>query len=183
MKYLELITNKFSLKSQTLQTPEQKGPDVWENIKGKQGLFWSPLIHKWIEKTFQLTSRTKLSGSNINFDLTKEQIKEQHKLREIQKQLTKLPDFENKKVAIYKNKLHVDHQPISADALKAAGINQQQLTKKVPTELYKFNVSTFHFNARSLCNKLHNFQGYIYASLFDVICVTKTWLNCEIVDN
>ena len=47
-----------------------------------------------------LTSRTKLSGSNIyiNFDLTKEQIKQQHKLRGLRKQLTKLPDFKNKKL-------------------------------------------------------------------------------------
>ena len=44
------------------------------------------------------------------------------------------------------------------------------------------NVSPFYCNARSLCNKLYKFQGYIYASSFD-ICVTETWLNSDIVDN
>ena len=45
------------------------------------------------------------------------------------------------------------------------------------------NVSAFYCNARSLCNKLYNFQGYIYASSFDIICVTETWLNSDIADN
>ena len=31
-------------------------------------------------------------------------------------------------------------------------------------------------------NKLYNFQGYIYASSFDIACVTETWLNSEILD-
>ena len=45
------------------------------------------------------------------------------------------------------------------------------------------NVSAFYCNARSLCNKLYIFQGYIYASSFDIICVTETWLNSDIADN
>ena len=73
-----------------------------------------------------LSHRTKLAGTNIyiNFDLTREQIKEQQKLREIRKQLIKHPDFKDKKITIYQNKIHVNRQPISSDILSAAGINQ-----------------------------------------------------------
>ena len=73
-----------------------------------------------------LSNRSKLAGSNIyiNFDLTRDQLKEQQKLREIRKQLIKLPEFKNKKITIYQNKLHVDRQPISPEILRAAGINQ-----------------------------------------------------------
>lgn len=73
-----------------------------------------------------LTHRTQLAGSNIyiiyNFDLTREQLKEQPKLKETRKQLIKLPDFI--KVTIYQNKLHIDRQPISSDTLRTAGIQQ-----------------------------------------------------------
>ena len=30
---------------------------------------------------------------------------------------------------------------------------------------------------------MYNFQGYICASSFDIICVTETWLNSDIADN
>ena len=56
----------------------------------------------------------------INF----EQINEQQRLKDTRKHLVNHPDFKNKKVIIYQNKIHVDCQPISSDSLRAAGINQ-----------------------------------------------------------
>ena len=36
---------------------------------------------------------------------------------------------------------------------------------------------------RSLVNKLTNFQSFIYASDFDIICITETWLNDTVFDS
>lgn len=38
-------------------------------------------------------------------------------------------------------------------------------------------------NSRSLCNKLHEFQGLVYGHNLDVVAVTETWLHDGYLDN
>jgi len=73
-----------------------------------------------------LENRKKLAGSDIyiNFDLTREQIKELQNLRKLRKKLLQHEAFKNKKITIYRNKLHTDRIPISAESLLEAGITE-----------------------------------------------------------
>ena len=67
------------------------------------------------EKERVMKSRAKLSGSRIfiNNDLTPDQQKAEKKLRDSRSKLRKLPEYANKKITIYRGKLHVDREPIS----------------------------------------------------------------------
>ena len=60
----------------------------------------------------------------VNNDLTKEQRQSKRKLREPKKKLTEHPDFIGKKVSIFRNKIYVDHSPVSVEILQSAGISQ-----------------------------------------------------------
>jgi len=71
-----------------------------------------------------LAKRVALAGSKIyiNPDLTTEQRQAEKRLRDLKKQLLQHPDYRNKKVSIYRGKLHVDRIPISSPELQAAGV-------------------------------------------------------------
>ena len=53
-----------------------------------------------------------------------------------------------------------------------------------PVNVPQPNLATYIccFNARSLVNKLSKFQSFVYASKFNVFCVTETWLSNYIYD-
>ena len=44
------------------------------------------------------------------------------------------------------------------------------------------NISVRYLNARSLSNKIRNFQGLIYSSNFNIVGVTETWLTTDITN-
>jgi len=71
-----------------------------------------------------LAKRVALAGSKIyiNPDLTNEQRQAEKRLRDLKKQLLQHPDYQNKKVSIYRGKLHVDRIPISSPELQAAAV-------------------------------------------------------------
>ena len=73
-----------------------------------------------------LAKRVALAGSKIyiNPDLTKEQRQAEKRLRDLKKQLIQLPEYRNKRVSIYRGKLHVDRIPVSSAELQAAGISE-----------------------------------------------------------
>ena len=45
----------------------------------------------------------------------------------------------------------------------------------------KFNIK--YFNARSLRDKLPSLHSVLYCGLYDVVCVTETWLNAVYSDS
>jgi len=47
----------------------------------------------------------------------------------------------------------------------------------------KSNWSSCLFNARSIVNKLNNFQSYIYSLDLDIMAITETWLTDSIFNN
>ena len=72
------------------------------------------------EKERLMKNRAKLSGSRIfiNNDLTPDQQKAEKKLRDTRSKLRKLPEYADKKITIYRGKLHVDREPISDELLQ-----------------------------------------------------------------
>jgi hypothetical protein len=44
-------------------------------------------------------------------------------------------------------------------------------------------INCFTFNARSIVNKLPDFQAFISAYETDCVAITETWLNSEIPDS
>ncbi len=57
-----------------------------------------------------MQKRVKLSGTRIfiNNDLTQDQQEAEKKLRDARNTLRKMPEYANKKITIYRGKLHVD---------------------------------------------------------------------------
>ena len=58
-----------------------------------------------------------------------------------------------------------------------------------PVKVHSTNSSTtlrfFHQNARCIKSgaKLCEFQDFVYANNFDIIVISETWLNCEVLDS
>ena len=79
-----------------------------------------------MDKATVTANRAKLSGTRvyINNDLTKEQRLAERKLRETKRKLSQHPDFKEKKVTIFRNKVCVDRSPVSEETLRSAGISQ-----------------------------------------------------------
>ena len=45
------------------------------------------------------------------------------------------------------------------------------------------DASVFYTNARSIVNKLKDFQSLVYTKSFDIIGISETWLTDNIYDN
>ena len=78
------------------------------------------------EKAAVFAKRSRLSGTKIYIknDLTKEQVQMEKRLYNIRKELLQHPDFKEKRVSVYRNKIWVDSSPITEDMLRSAGISQ-----------------------------------------------------------
>ena len=61
--------------------------------------------------------------------------------------------------------------------------NEPSVTHAPANQNSQWLVSAYYINARSIVNKLDKFQSLTYASSFDIIGVTETWLTNEIFDN
>ena len=82
------------------------------------------------ERKQVLSNHSKLAGTQvyINFDLTKKQMNEEKRLREMRRKLKQLDEFKNKRITIFRNQLYVNHSPITPDQLQAAGIELSSST-------------------------------------------------------
>ena len=82
------------------------------------------------ERKQVLSNRSKLAGTKIyiNFDLTKEQMNEEKRLREMRRKLKQLDEFKNKRIIIFRNQLYVNRSLITPDQLQAAGIEASSST-------------------------------------------------------
>ena len=82
------------------------------------------------ERKQVLSNRSKLAGTKIyiNFDLTKEQMNEEKRLREIRRKLKQLDEFKNKQITIFRNQLYVNRSLITPDQLQAAGTEASSST-------------------------------------------------------
>src|SRR5207245_3597166 len=59
--------------------------------------------------------------------------------------------------------------------------NVRQNTKLINAG--KSKLSCVYFNARSIVNKHKELEMYVLDKKFDIIGITETWLNAEILDN
>lgn len=72
------------------------------------------------DRSLVLSKRSVLAGSKvfINNDLTKEQMLAEKQLREVKKKLLQHPEYQGKKISVYRNKVWVDRSPITEDMLR-----------------------------------------------------------------
>ena len=92
------------------------------------------------DKRLIFTNRTKLAGTRMYInDLSKEQRQAEKKLRDIQKKLTQNPDFQGKKVTIFRGKLCVDGSPYQMASYKElAYLNRDCYGRPNPTVKLNF---------------------------------------------
>ena len=78
------------------------------------------------DKRTVIAKRTSLAGTKVFLkdDLTKEQLQVERQLQETRKKLLQHPDFRGKKITVYRNKIWVNHSPITSDMIRTAGISQ-----------------------------------------------------------
>ena len=78
------------------------------------------------EKRAVIAKRAALAGTRVFLkdDLTKEQLQAERQLLNTRKKLLQHPNFQGKKITVYRNKLWVNRAPISEDMLRTAGISQ-----------------------------------------------------------
>ena len=125
-------------------------------------------LHK--EKGSVLAKKSSLAGTKvfINNDLTREQMQAEKQLRETKKKILQHPDYKGKKITIYRNRICVDHSPITEDMLRSAGVSILDIGQKA------HSICTWNINGLTSKKFIYLFD---YFTKYDIILLCETWLK------
>jgi len=87
----------------------------------------------------------------------------------------------SKKISLKKRKYKTLRNKNNGTSRCTSNENVRQNTKLINTG--KSKLSCVYFNARSIVNKHKELELYVLEKKFDIIGITETWLNAEILDN
>ena len=104
----------------------------------------------------------------INNDLTREQMQAEKQLRETKKKILQHPDYKGKKITIYRNRICVDHSPITEDMLRSAGVSILDIGQKA------HSICTWNINGLTSKKFIYLFD---YFTKYDIILLCETWLK------
>src|SRR5437870_11203385 len=87
----------------------------------------------------------------------------------------------SKKISLKKRKHKTLRNKNNGTSRCTSNENVRQNTKLINTG--KSKLSCVYFNARSIVNKHKELEIYVLEKKFDIIGITESWLNAEILDN
>src|SRR2546426_12675570 len=87
----------------------------------------------------------------------------------------------SKKISLKQRKCKTSRNKNKGTSRCTSNENVRQNTKLINTG--KSKLSYVYLNARSIVNKHKELEFYVLEKKFDIIGITETWLNAEILDN